>query len=375
MTPVADDGGTAGASPTGPRGFRGASRLDSANRSFFALVAAALVPYVLLGMLGCGVLSLAAYRLATQGWSGLDQGGEDLRPAVAFFGLVTAGTVVGLWSVRRQVRATRALAARLRDRTLPSPPPDVAAMADSAGLAGRVELVDDGTPFSFTYGLLHPRVVVSRGLVAVLGPEELAAVLHHERYHVRNGDTLKVVVARAAPAAFFFLPALGHLRDRYLAGRELAADRRAMEAVGGPPLAGALYQMLNRPAWATFGAAAALGGSEYLEMRVTQLESGEEPPLARVPRGAGIVTVAGLVLLSAAFMVALARTGDDVSMVMSDGRSGNEGMFGGSGSTVLGLLGGLMCALAWVGAALVVFRRGVGHNPLTLRSQRSTSRQ
>lgn len=364
MTPVADDGGTAGASPTRPRWFRGASRLDSANRSFFALVAAALVPYVLLGVLGCGVLSLAAYRLGMQGWSGLDQGGEDLRPAVAFFGLVTAGTVVGLWSVRRQVRATRALAARLRDRTLPSPPPDVTAVADNAGLAGRVELVDDGTPFSFTYGLLHPRVVVSHGLVAVLRPEELAAVLHHERYHLRNWDTLKVVVARAAPAAFFFLPALGHLRDRYLVGRELAADRRAVEAVGGPPLAGALYQVLDRPAWATFGAAAALAGSEYLEMRITQLESGEEPPFARVPRWASIVTVAGLVLLSAAFMVALARTGNGVSMMMvSDGRSGNEGMFGGSGSTVLGILGGLMCALAWVGAALVVFRRGIGHKP------------
>jgi hypothetical protein len=68
------------------------SRLDSANRSFFALVAGALVPYALLGVLGCGVLSLASYRLATDGWGGLDRGGEDLRPAVMFFGLVRWGS-------------------------------------------------------------------------------------------------------------------------------------------------------------------------------------------------------------------------------------------------------------------------------------------
>jgi len=337
--------------------------LDSANRSFFVLVAAALVPYVLLGVLGCGVLSTAGYRLATEGWDGLDQGGEDLRPAVLFFAVVTAGTLVALWSVRRQVRATRALATRLRDRALPSPP-QVAAAADATSLAGRVEMIDDGDVYSFTYGLVHTRVVLSRGLVAAMGPEELAAVLHHERYHVSNWDTVKVVVARAAPAAFFFLPALGHLRDRYLAGRELAADRRAVDAVGGRSLAGALHRVLDRPAWASFGAAAALGGSEFLELRITQLESGEEPPLARVPRWASAATVAGLSVLTAGFMAALAGTGDGMSM-MDEGDMTGDGMFGGAGSALLGVLGGVMCSLAWVGAALWVLRRGFGHNRLT----------
>ncbi len=46
-------------------------RLDSANRSFFTLASTALVPYVLLGVFGCGVLSLAAYRVAAEGLGGL----------------------------------------------------------------------------------------------------------------------------------------------------------------------------------------------------------------------------------------------------------------------------------------------------------------
>lgn len=339
-------------------------RLDSANRSFITLASTALAPYVLLGVLGCGVLSLAAYRVAAEGLGGLQRDGEDLRPAVVFFALVTAGTVVAAVSVRRQLRATRALDTFLRGRRAQAAP-ELLAAAQRAGLAGRVELVDDAETFSFTYGLLSPRVVVSRGLATVLSPDQLEAVLHHERYHVRNWDTVKVVVARAAPAAFFFLPALGHLRDRYLAGRELAADRRAVAALGARPLAGALYHVLERPAWSEFGAAAALGGSEFLDMRVEQLESGGEPALAPVPRWAWAVTVAGLVTLTGMFVAALARSGGTVTMMGDSG--------GGAGSAVLGILGGVVCSVAWVWAGHVVWRRVIGHNGLTRSTPRSTN--
>jgi hypothetical protein len=339
-------------------------RLDSANRSFLALASAALVPYVLLGVFGCGVLSVAAYRVATDGLGGLERGGQDLRPAVVFFALVASGTLVAAVSVRRQVRATRVLAAFLRHR-LTAVPPEPAAVVGRAGLAGRVELVDDAEPFSFTYGLVSPRVAVSRGLAGVLAPAELEAVLHHERYHVRNWDTLKVVMARAAPAAFFFLPALGRLRDRYLAGRELAADRRAVAAVGERPLAGALYHVLERPAWSEFGAAAALGGAEFLEMRVEQLESGREPALAPVPRWAWVVTVAGLAALSSAFLASAARTSGSMTMMGSSGR--------GAGSAVLGVLGGVVCSLAWIWFGTILWRRVIGHKGLTEPAHPSTN--
>ena len=81
-------------------------------------------------------------------------------------------------------------------------------------------------------------VAVSRGLVESVSSDELAAVLHHERYHVANYDPLKVVLARSLPDSLFFLPALGELRGRYVAGRELAADRRAMTRSGAPSVAG-----------------------------------------------------------------------------------------------------------------------------------------
>ena len=136
--------------------------------------------------------------------------------------------------------------------------------------------------------------------------------------------------------------------------------------MGGRSLAAALYHVLERPAWAIFGVAAALGGSEFLEMRVEQLESGQEPSLVPVPLWASAVTVAGLGLLSAAFVLAVARSGAGITM-MGDGHTGGEGFSAGAGSAVLGLLGGVVCSLA--GAALLVVRPGIGHNRLTLRSR------
>ncbi len=333
-------------------------RLNTANRSFFALVATALVPYGLLGLFGCGLLSVVGYRLAADGLSGLERPGQDLRPAVVFFAVVATGTVIAGLSVRRQLAATRALASAVAERTLPLPP-ELARAADRARIGGRLDLVDDRQPFSFTHGLVWSRVAVSRGLVDAASATELEAVLHHEAYHVRNWDTVKVVVARAAPSAFFFLPALGHLRDRYLAGRELAADRRAVRAAGDGALAGALCKVVDGPAGLDLGAAAALGGSGFLEQRVAQLEGGHEPPLPRLPRlprPALWLTVTGLVGLVSAFVLTVARAGTDM---LSMDRSMPSSVAG----SALTVLGSAVCMAAVVLVAVAVTRRGARHRP------------
>jgi hypothetical protein len=55
-------------------------------------------------------------------------------------------------------------------------------------------------------------------------------------------DPLKTVLARAIPARHFYLPAPTRLRERFTAGRELAADRAALASHGTAPLAGALFK-------------------------------------------------------------------------------------------------------------------------------------
>lgn len=324
-------------------------RLNVANRSFFALVATALVPYGLLALFGCGVLSVALYRLAAEGPAGLHRDGQDLRPAVVFFAIVVAGAVGAVRSVRRQVQATGHLAEEVAARRL-QVSPAAAQAAATARVTGRVDVVDDDQPYSFTYGLLRPRIAVSSGLIDAARADELVAVLEHERYHLRNADTVKAVVARAAPSAFVFLPALSHLRDRYLTGRELAADRAAVRSTSRHALAGALVKVLHEPASGDLHTAAALGGG-VLEQRVAQLEDGTEPALPRVPPAARWLTVVGLAALTALFVVAVAVGGPAVVSM-------DNSMSGSMGGDALGVVGGAACSAA-VLAVVGLGARGV----------------
>ena len=330
-------------------------RLDAANRSFLALVALAVVPYLVLGTVACGALSLAAYRLATDGWSAITDDGP-LRRALPLLVIVATGTVLAVWSSLRQLMATRRLGRTVvANRMAPS-----AHATDAAARAGinRLDVIDSAEAYSFTYGVTRPRVAVSRGLVDATTSEELAAVMVHERHHVRNLDTIKVLVARALASSFFFLPALRHLRTRYLAARELAADRAAVRDAGPRPLAGALYKAVAGPPEALVGAAAALGGSGTLDARLTQLEQGKEPAYPPVSRAVVALTAIGLAATAVAGAVAATALEGGMTMAM-DGADGGG----------MGALGWASCAVGWaVVVGVVVHRFATGRVDVMRRS-------
>jgi Zn-dependent protease with chaperone function len=322
-------------------------KLDTANRSFAGLAGASLLVgmFVFCGAVACVLFALVAARLAENGLGALAGDGEALWPAVAFIAIVGTGAVLGVASLWRQARASRALSRRVRALQLPLPPPLVEA-ARSAGLAGRVALIDSDECFSFAYGALTPRVAVSRGLFEAASPEELDAVLAHERYHVRNLDPLKVLFARALPESFFYVPVLRGLRARYVAGRELAADRRAVRACGSRPLAGALLKVLRGPSWPELRAAAAIGGPELIDARLAQLETGTEPQVETVTGRAVMLSVLGASLLTALFVVSVLGLGGPSAL--ADVRGERLG--------ALDLAGAVLCAVPWAVGAWLGYR-------------------
>jgi Zn-dependent protease with chaperone function len=81
-----------------------------------------------------------------------------------------------------------------------------------------VGLIDDGAPTAFTYGH-HPsnaRVVLSRGILELLEPEEVEAVVAHELGHARNWDMALMTVANLVPLLMYVLyrVALDRGRDK-----------------------------------------------------------------------------------------------------------------------------------------------------------------
>jgi beta-lactamase regulating signal transducer with metallopeptidase domain len=213
------------------------------------------------------------------------------------------------------------------------------------GLGGRVVLVDAPESFSFVYGVLIPRVAVSRGLLEGVSGGELRAVLEHERYHVCNLDPLKVVLVRALSAALFYLPALDSLCARYVAGRELAADQRAVVACGRRPLAGALLKVVRGPEWSELDVAAPIGGPELLNVRVAQLETGAEPRLQTLSIARATISLLGVASFTATFLASVSSFGGPAAVYRATG----------TGLATATLLGSLSCAAPFAGVALLTY--------------------
>jgi beta-lactamase regulating signal transducer with metallopeptidase domain len=189
-------------------------------------------------------------------------------------------------------------------------------------------------------------VAVSRGLVEVASPAELGAVLEHERYHVRNLDPLKVLLARALPQAFFYLPAFRGLESRYVAGRELAADRHAVERAGRKPLAGALFKVVRGPSWPELETAAAIGGPELLDVRVAQLESGAEPEVRGPTRTALALSLLGVVVLTGLFVISVATFGGPSAVADATGVQ----------LRLIDIAGVVLCAAPWAAGTWLGYR-------------------
>jgi len=243
-----------------------------ADRVFAGLVVLALgSSAVLLALFG--TLLLRAERL-------LVHGADDTADLVVVLvlGLALCGIALGLGSLLRQLLATAQLIRSLLRRTVASPR-HVGALAARLRLAGRIDVVADARPFSFCYWFLRPRICLSTGLLDRLDPDELEAVLLHERSHLRRRDPLRLVVARYFAAGLYVVPVVEDLVEHYTLEKELEADQDAVSALGDVrPLARALYKVLPDADRVDLGLLTPVGSLSVTEARIDQLVSGA--PLA-----------------------------------------------------------------------------------------------
>lgn len=267
--------------------------MTRADRVFAGLVVLALgSSTVLLALFG--TLLVRTEQLVVRG-------AADAADLVAVLVLVLAlcGIALGLGSLMRQLLATAALIrSLLRRQVIPS-----RALAELAGrlsLAGRIDVVVDARPFSFCYWFLRPRVCVSTGLVERLQPDELEAVLLHERSHLRRRDPLRLVIARYFAAGLYVVPVVEDLVEHYTLEKELEADQDAVSALGDVrPLARALYKVLPDADRVDLGLLTPVGSLSPTEARIDQLVNGEALPLHLSPLH---VALSGGALLAAAIL-------------------------------------------------------------------------
>jgi hypothetical protein len=273
-----------------------------ADRAFALVVALALMSSAILGALLAAIVPHAAHVLSV--------GPDDLVDAVTLLllTLATCGIALGLGSLFRQLFMTLALIRSLVARRVATPP-DVAAVAAALGIADRIDVVADRHPFSFCYWFRRPRICVSTALVERLSNEELRAVLIHERYHLRQRDPLRVVIARYFAAGLYVVPAVDELATFYTLQKEIAADDEAVRLLGVAPLARALYALLPEAGDRDFGLLMPVTALSVTEARIERLVAGADAPL-RLSVGAVALSLGALV--GAAVLVAI-RAGTSVA--------------------------------------------------------------
>jgi Zn-dependent protease with chaperone function len=175
--------------------------------------------------------------------------------------------------------------------------------------AGNAAFVLDATrPAVYCVPGRPPTIVLTTGALAILGPEQLAAVLAHERAHLAARHHLLIAVTRCLAAVAPLVPLLARGTAEVARLAEMRADDVAARRGGRRTLLAALLAMGAGVAVAPTPAAwlAATGG--VVAARVRRLA--EPPPRARKMRhGLALAALTLAIAAASALVPALAVTG------------------------------------------------------------------
>ncbi|MDP9274212.1 MAG: M56 family metallopeptidase, partial [Chloroflexota bacterium] len=232
------------------------------------------------------------------------RGAEDTADVVVALVLLLAvcGISLGLVTLFRQLVATAVLIRRLVAQKV-ALPSSVVVAASGLDLDDRIDVVTDERPFSFCYWFLRPRICLSTGLVERLDPDELRAVLYHERYHLRQRDPLRQIVARYFAAGLYVVPVVDELLSFHTLQKEIEADQEAVRASGEVrSLASALYKLLPDADEVSLGLLVPVSSLSVTEARIEQLVAGRPLSIALSPLS---VALSGGALVAAAVLVAV----------------------------------------------------------------------
>lgn len=198
--------------------------LGGALSMFGALLGLAFVPP-----------GLPAPQALTELWKGLGTAALPAGWGAINVASLTAALLLGLLLVANVVHAVWVTERRRRRHRL---------RVDllSSRLAGRddIHLLDHPAPLAFCLPGLRNMTVLSSGLVELFSPEELDAVLAHERAHLRQYHHLVLLSFRAWNDALPWFPIASQATKAVAALVEFRADDDAITSTSAPVLAGAI---------------------------------------------------------------------------------------------------------------------------------------
>ena len=194
-----------------------------------ALLALRFAPTALAALLVGGLL-LPAFLKHEPRDSGEEIGWEMLLAAATGLAMIAAGALRGMLALRAAGRLRRRLAAGAEAIDLPGAP--VPAWA-----------VDHEFPLVALVGVFRPRLFVSRRVLSLCTPDEMAAILAHETGHFVRRDNLKQLLVRSCPDLLGWTAAGARLEAAWEEACDRAADDDGARGGRRDDLAAALVKV------------------------------------------------------------------------------------------------------------------------------------
>ena len=208
--------------------------------------------------------------------------GVRANPGMVVAALWLAGVAVMLWRLAREARALA------RMRHAPAPAPVSAALRETVRarlVKSLPEIREARVRSPQVAGWWRARLLVPRGLPALLDAAELEAVLLHELAHVQRGDLRWNLLQRIVLALLWFHPVAWALQAAISRERERCCDALAVRHGARPAaLARALVKLAEAGARPTLAMGMSHGGA--LVERVQDLLQPPQAGLALRRRGA-----------------------------------------------------------------------------------------
>ena len=281
----------------------------TARAPLLAIVTYLAAAWSVVASLGLAGLTLAVHATALGG--GLSQliGACVLRlrdayatpggATVAGLGLTLAGAVVARTAVTAvsHVRAIRLHALQ---------------HAETARLVGHREpalgavLVDHAQPAAYCVAGPHPTVVLTTGALQVLQPDQLDAVLAHERAHLAYRHHHLLAIARIGRQVLPFIPLMRDAAAQVTRLVEMHADDAATGARGAKPLASALVVLATAAGPAPGLAAAATDAVQRVQRLLSPAEPLSQVRLQLLRAGTAVLALTPVLLALTPAVVALA---------------------------------------------------------------------
>ncbi|MBA2941714.1 M56 family metallopeptidase [Paenibacillus sp. CGMCC 1.16610] len=110
----------------------------------------------------------------------------------------------------------------------------------------QLRIISSKAPTAMTIGFRKPQIILSTGLLDMLDPTELHAVIDHEKCHMKHRDPLAIFLLSIMSKALWYIPIFAWLAKKYPIMIELRADKYAIGQMNQPAdLGSALLKLLK----------------------------------------------------------------------------------------------------------------------------------